>query len=317
MDGRARRAQLAAISTVLILAVGACTDSKEDPGGPAPMPVPRTEVAGTAWRGGIAVAGGFTGDGSASDAAHSYNATADQWRALPRLPASRHHATLVELGGRLYILGGFDAQSQPSDRVWSLGADEPRWRAEPPLPVARAAHATVVLNGRIIVTGGVTIGGPTNQTVVFREGFWGGGPPLAKAREHLAATVAGGRVYVIGGREGKNNFTDVESWDSVERGWRVEPSLNDARGGIGASTVAGHPCVAGGEELRAGGDTIGSVECLRSGTWARLARLERPRHGLAVVAVGDELHVIGGGRRPGLTVSSDHEVLVLTELFDL
>ena len=36
-----------------------------------------------------------------------------------------------------------------------------------------------------------------------------------------------------------------------------------------------------------------------------------PRHGVAVVAVGGTLHVIGGGRKPGLFVSDAHEAFDL------
>jgi hypothetical protein len=36
-----------------------------------------------------------------------------------------------------------------------------------------------------------------------------------------------------------------------------------------------------------------------------------PRHGLAVVAVGDDLHLISGGPEPGFAFSVEHEVLEL------
>lgn len=307
MDARPRRPQLAALSAVLIVTLAACSDSNGDTGFiPAPMPVPRTEVAGTEWHGGIAVAGGFTGDGSASAAAHFYDADANRWSALPDLPAAMHHSTMAALGDRVYVVGGYDAQSQPSAQVWSLGEGETVWRDEPLLPEARGAHSLVALNGRLIAAGGVT-GGPTNTTVVFENGAWRRGPPLAKAREHLAAAGAGGRMYVIAGRVGTDNFTDVESWDGVGPSWRVEPALNHERGGTAAAAVGDQPCVTGGEELEPGGETIGSVECLRAGAWERVAELERPRHGLVVVALGDQLHVIGGGERPGLSVSGIHE----------
>jgi hypothetical protein len=144
---------------------------------------------------------------------------------------------------------------------------------------------------------------------VFTAGSgWRAGPEMQRPREHLTATAAGGRVYVIAGRANGVNFTDVESWDGSAAHWWNEPPLNDSRGGIGAATIKGAPCVAGGEET---GGTIESVECLRGGTWQEVARLASPRHGLAVVALRDKLHVIGGGEEPGLFVSRAHEVLSL------
>jgi hypothetical protein len=120
----------------------------------------------------------------------------------------------------------------------------------------------------------------------------------------------GGRVYAIAGRVGpmETNLRTVESWDLRAAEWRQEPQLRDTRGG----TAAGGGCVAGAE---APGGTIASVECLRgagagSGSgWTVVADLARPRHGVAVVAVGSDLHVIGGGEQPGLFVSGAHEVV--------
>ncbi len=274
------------------------------------MPQPRTEVAGVAWGSDIAVAGGLLADGGASGRADLYSVADNTWRSLPMLPAPVHHAALAVLEDRLYAVGGFvmaDGQWKPSTNVLSLGRDDRAWRDEAPLPAGRGALAVVALAGQLIAAGGVLDDGATNTTAVFRGGVWRSGPPLARAREHLAATVANGRAYVIAGRVGSENLTDVESWDGADNaGWRAEPPLNDSRGGIGADTVDGRPCVAGGEEAAG---TIASVECLRESRWERVDRLEQPRHGLAVVSVGGELHVIGGGRRPGLTVSATHESL--------
>ena len=98
----------------------------------------------------------------------------------------------------------------------------------------------------------------------------------------------------------------MESWDpATDEGWREEPALNATRGGTAAAVAGGKLCVAGGEEPQG---TIASVECLVDGRWQELARLAVPRHGLAVVGLLDQLHVVGGGPQPGLFVSPAHEV---------
>jgi hypothetical protein len=38
-----------------------------------------------------------------------------------------------------------------------------------------------------------------------------------------------------------------------------------------------------------------------------VATLATPRHGLAVVGLGERLHVVSGGPQPGLFVSGAHE----------
>ena len=84
--------------------------------------------------------------------------------------------------------------------------------------------------------------------------------------------------------------------------------MPDARGGTALAAVRGTLVSAGGE---APSGTIASVYRYRpsTGRWARLADLTTPRHGLAVVGVVGTLYVIGGGPRPGLTVSDANESL--------
>jgi hypothetical protein len=53
------------------------------------------------------------------------------------------------------------------------------------------------------------------------------------------------------------------------------------------------------------------VECLVDGEWQHVADMAEPRHGLAVVGVGGDLHVIAGGPEPGLTFSTAHEVFAV------
>jgi hypothetical protein len=289
----------------------------------APLPAPaRTEVVGAPFFNGLAVLGGLTADGTPSAQADLYHFPADSWRSLPALPVALHHAGAGQLGDRLYVVGGYSGTFgkawTPSAQVWSLGVDENKWRTEPPLSVPRGALAVASLPNALVAVGGVA-GSDLVRTEILELGAtsWKRGPDLTVPREHLAATAVDGRVYAIAGRAGslESNRDSVESWAPGEAGWRTEPKLNHARGGIGAATVrqglkehgspGGTACVAGGE---APGDrTIAEVECLFEGSWRVVAKLEVPRHGLAVAAPGSQLHVIGGGPKPGLHVSDVHE----------
>ncbi len=193
--------------------------------------------------------------------------------------------------------------------MWSLGNEETAWRKEPPLSLPRGALAVASTPDALVAVGGVA-GPDLVRTEILELGAtsWKRGPDLTTPREHLAATYHDGRVYAIAGRAGslESNRDSVESWAPGETAWRPEPKLNHARGGIGAATVKRAPCVAGGE---APGDrTIAEVECLHDGAWKVVGRLEVPRHGLAVAAPDAQLHVIGGGPKPGLHVSDVHEM---------
>jgi hypothetical protein len=281
-------------------------------------------VVGAPFFLGVAVLGGLTADGTPSAQADRYVFPTDEWNSLPPLPAPLHHAGAGELGDRLYVVGGYTAGTlgpwTPTADVWSLANEETTWRKEPALSLPRGALAVASLPDALVAVGGVA-GPDLVRTEILELGAtsWKRGPDLSTPREHLAAAFYNGRVYAIGGRAGslESNRDSVESWAPGEPGWRAEPKLNHSRGGIGAATVGrgfrqtgyagGSLCVAGGE---APGDrTIAEVECLKEEGWRVVGKLEVPRHGLAVVAPEKNLHVIGGGPKPGLHVSDVHEMI--------
>jgi hypothetical protein len=280
----------------------------------APLPdPPRTEVVGAFFDSKVVVLAGLLQDNSASAQVDFYDPATDRWSAGPPLPRALHHTAAGVLGGRLYVVGGYlDPQWTPVADVHSLGPGETAWRPEPALAGARGALAVASLPDALMAVGGVGSGDMV-RTEILQAGAtaWQPGPNLSTAREHLGAAAAAGRAYAIAGRVGslESNRDSVESLGLTDTAWKAEPKLNHTRGGIGAAAPGDRPCVAGGEEPL--GRTIAEVECLQGGRWVVVARLEVPRHGVAVVANGHRLHVIGGGPRPGLFVSTTHEAFDL------
>ena len=278
------------------------------------LPPQRTEVAGAFWDGKIVVVGGLLRDDTPSAQVDLYDPAADRWSLGPVLPVPLHHTAAGVLDGRIYVVGGYTGSAgawRPVAEVHSLGPGETRWRPEPALAGPRGALAVASLDDVLVAVGGVG-SGPEIRTEVLRSGAtaWERGPDLPYPTEHLAATAgdtdSGQRAYAIAGRYRslEGNLDAVVSFVPGETEWREEPHLIEKRGGIGAAAPGGLPCVAGGE---APDGTIASIECLVDGGWHRAATLAVPRHGLAVVAVGRTLHVIGGGPEPGLFVSDAHE----------
>lgn len=279
----------------------------------APLPdPPRTEVVGAFFDHKVVVLSGLRQDNSASDQVDFYDPATDTWSRGPSLPVPLHHTATGVLDGRLYVVGGYlDPQWTPVAEVHSLGPGEASWRSEPPLAGARGALAVASLPTALMAIGGVG-SGDMRRTEILESGAsaWQPGPDLSAQREHLAATGAGGRAWAIAGRVQslESNQDSVESVGLTDTSWKGEPKLNHTRGGIGAASPGDRPCVAGGEEPLG---TIAEIECLEDGRWVIVARLEVPRHGLAVIANGNRLHVISGGPKPGLFVSNTHEAFDL------
>jgi N-acetylneuraminic acid mutarotase len=272
----------------------------------APLPVPRTEVASTAYGREIAVAGGFLADGGSSRRVDFYAPSSDTWRSGPDLPAGVNHAAATVARGSLYVLGGYGAERS------AFVLDGSGWRTLS-MPSPRAAAGAAALRGTIYVVGGVGGGGNARSMLAYdtRNNRWRT-LPGPKPRQHLAVTATRGRIYAIAGRvTGLNtNFTLVESWAPGEKRWRREAPVPQARGGTGAAAVGRTIVSVGGE---APGGTVRSVyayDIVRR-RWRRLADLPTPRHGLGVAALGGRVYVIGGGPQPGLFVSDANESLRL------
>jgi N-acetylneuraminic acid mutarotase len=191
------------------------------------------------------------------------------------------------------------------------------------LPEARAALVTAVIHDALYVIGGFD--GHQSRTELFRLSLgntqWERLPAMTVARDHLAAVSDGQVLYVLGGRENGDyakNVTAVETFDPTTTAWSTSADLPIARSGHAAAIANGRMIVAGGENPSG---TIGAVDVydLMANVWTSYPALPEPRHGLGVVTLPvpvelrqrydfEEIHVVGGGPTPGLSVSGAHHV---------
>jgi N-acetylneuraminic acid mutarotase len=275
------------------------------------LPLARAEVAGTLYKGKIAVAGGFLGDGSNSARVELYDPARDRWTRLPNLSLAVNHPMAAAGGGRLYVLGGY-ANRMPQRAVSAW--DGARWLRLPKLPEARAAGGAAFAGGKLYVVGGVGPGRVLAQDAFVydpKTNAWST-IPGPTPREHLGVAALGGLVYAVAGRtRGFDTNLDVfEVYEPAEERWVGLPPVPDPRGGTGLAALPGRLVSVGGEE-EAG--TIASVYSydVAGRRWTRLADLPTPRHGLAVVGRGTTVYAIAGGKVPGLSVSRVSEALTL------
>jgi N-acetylneuraminic acid mutarotase len=279
----------------------------------APMPTPRTEVAGAARRGRIFVIGGFAETGGTVSAVEVYRIDLDEWSAAPDLPLAVNHAMAAATEDGVYVVGGYtDGLQAPSDRAFVLRAG--KWHELPNLPASRAAGGAVAIGRRVYVVGGVTDDGLARSAFMYRPGAdrWRKLPGLKQPRQHLGAASAGGKIVVVAGREGglDSNLDEVDLFSARDRSWQGMPAAPTVRGGLAAAGWDDSVIAAGGEGPDGTFDEV-EVFDVNARTWSALPPLPTPRHGLAVVVSGDILYVIGGGPEPGLTYSSVNEALRL------
>jgi N-acetylneuraminic acid mutarotase len=275
----------------------------------APMPTPRSEVAATPYKGGIAIVGGFTGSCVNSRNVDLFLPGTNRWRRLPNLPIAVNHAAAAAVGNKLYVAGGYGDDPHFSRATFVFdGAD---WTQIRSMPAARAAGGSAIVGGKWYIVGGVTPSGlaTTALALDLARGTWSSVPGPVP-REHLAVTAAKGMVYALAGRRGgfDTNVDTFEVFTPKARRWEQLPPVPESRGGTGVAAV-GPVLVSIGGEATTG--AIGSVYRFDTAarTWSRLPDLTIPRHGLAVVAVGARVYAIGGSPVPGCGTSSVNEHL--------
>ena len=228
---------LAAALVLLILLLAGCSD---DAAVVAPAarrrPQARTEVAGAALNGRVAVVGGLTADGAVSARVNLYDPKRRRWLRLPDMPAPRHHAMAASRGDRLYVAGGYGdpfATGEATDTAWVLY--DRRWHPLPAMPEPRAAGGAVIVRNRLYVVGGVGPGprrplATSSMYLDLRTLRWSLFRGLPTPREHLGVTALGGRVYAIGGR-------DPRAGDQHPRGGGVRHGPP----GVGHAAGRAHP----------------------------------------------------------------------------
>ncbi|HEU4605587.1 MAG TPA: kelch repeat-containing protein [Nitrososphaera sp.] len=283
-----------------------------------PMPTPRTEVAGAAVGGKIYIIGGFDQRGRAVSTVEVYDPQADQWNASEPLPWPLHHAAAASYNGTLYVVGGYLADNEPTDKLLAYDPQADSWQELAPMPTARGALAANFVNGTLYAVSGVnsSFGFPafplaTNEAYDPETNGWAQKAPMPTPRQHLASAVLYDRLYVIGGRiDGlSSNLDSNEMYDALQDNWTKLAPMPSKRGGLAAasSDADGNIYVFGGESPAG---TFSNNESYHPVTdrWVSATPMPDARHGLAAVTVDNEIYVIGGGPRPGLTVSGSNQI---------
>jgi N-acetylneuraminic acid mutarotase len=333
----------AAIALTITLGLAACSQSAGQPGGQDDNPDVGTATlewkAGTslpfATAEGAAVAAGqdiylITHDNK------TLRLRDGVWTEVGAGPGVElDHSGLAYSGGQLYAVGGlqFGWPGVPSNKLWKWNDATNKWEdTGKNLNTPRGGHATVGTGNRIYVFGGITGTGASGYSDTasveyidvqnVAQGWQTVNPGLSVARDHLTAQAVDGRIYVIGGRAAAagqiaSNFNAVRGEVDVfqaSTGARLDsdqtPDLPKPRGGMGSALVAGKIVVFGGE-----GAVTGSIPGLNvfdltqvldpvTGTWAEVAALPTPRHGIASASTPDNVgHAIGGSKQ----MASGHE----------
>jgi N-acetylneuraminic acid mutarotase len=294
----------------------------------APLPFPRSEMAwGTAWAGKMHVVGGYAEQRVDRPYHHIYDPAADSWKPAAPLPKGANHIAVVADAGRVYAMGGFVEQNRAAHAgayVYDIAGD--RWTEIAPLSRPRGAACAVVLNGRIHLIGGASDPAAERASVGWHEAYdpqrdrWETCAPLPGARDHAGAVAYKGVIHLIGGRFNTFEYnTPLHHVYSRERDkWSERRPMPTVRSGHGLVLLQDRFWAMGGETGRFENNAItgivhGQMESYDPATdsWQHHAPMPTPRHGLAAAALGNRIHVAGGGAVVGGAIqTSTHEAFL-------
>jgi hypothetical protein len=254
----------------------------------ASMSQRRSYIAAAELGGFVYTAGGMVGEtGRPLALASRYDAAADRWEVLPRLPVPTRAAAGAALDGRFYVIGGTTDGGNTAS-VWAYDPATRQWAARAPLPEPRFNHAAVALDGRIWALGGFLEGRERREVFVYDPGAdrWEPGPSLPVPLHAFGAVAFRGELWVIGGRRGEEVLRDVRILDPRTGTWRAGPSLPRPMELLGAAVA--------GDEIHALWESTYQIYVARTGRWRQGPVPTVTRHALQLFRVGGGLFAVGG-----------------------
>lgn len=289
-----------------------------------PLLTARSGAGAAAVRGVLYVVGGAVAEASGPRFLDTVEAakvrpdgSLESWHEVKRLLTPRGFIACVEAKGFLYAVGGMTFLDAPRGRLLNTverariledGSLGP-WAAVAPLTTPRRGPAVVVAADFLYAIGGYNgLFLNTVERARIREdgslASWEVVPDILTTTRYIhGATVEAGRVYVFGGKNredgsAKNSveFSQIQP-DGALGPWHEGPGLLVPRFLSASAALHGYLFVLGGYN----GRYLDGVERARAGPeglepWSEVARLSQPKEGMAVVASGLYLYVIGGSR---------------------
>jgi N-acetylneuraminic acid mutarotase len=173
-----------------------------------------------------------------------------------------------------------------------------------------------MIDGKIYVAGGFRAAAASDLLDVYDPvaDSWTPLPSLPAMRDHACGAAIDGALIFAGGRTVQTNTPrpDVWSYSPTASEWTARAPMPTGRGGMGCGAIGGKLYTAGGEGN--GAVTSGvfpNVETFdaAANTWAELAPMANPKHGVGGAVWDGALYLCGGASQEGFGAIATTDVL--------
>lgn len=222
-----------------------------------------------------------------------------EWHYAATLPEPVDHAAATALGGYIYVAGG-RIENLVTNKFWRYDPVEDRWDELPSMPIPRYAPVMQAANDKLYLFAGQSSHGNDETSMLIfdpQTNEWTTRPyGVADSRWLAASAVIDGKIYLAGGRSRDQlNFRACDIYDPVSDRWRSCSNMREGRSDFGLATVNNRLMAIGGEDLLTDSNTQTTEISSTSGAgWMSGPWMPYPRHGMAVVSLGNQIWVIGG-----------------------
>ena len=273
----------------------------------SPIPTARRNFAIAVSEGLIYVIGGETDQG-VTGSVECYDPASDTWATLKSKPIPVANVGAAVIGGKIYVPGGRLISQAITNALEVYDPVTDQWEQRANLPISLNAYALAAFDGKLFLFGGSN--GKEYLASAYEydavKDLWIKLTSMPTARGYASAAVAGGKIYVIGGTSGTRALSVNEEYTPErdkegETPWQLRAPLPDGRFEMGIASLADIIHVVGGEkdsqpllplEYFPQKDEWQPFESpLTVQTWS----------GLGLVALGADLHAMGGIRNGTLT----------------
>ncbi|HSD12159.1 MAG TPA: kelch repeat-containing protein [Patescibacteria group bacterium] len=278
------------------------------------MTTPRVDAAYAAIGTRLYVAGGIDGFARTVATVEAFDIDGDRWVTLASLPKPLHHATAAAYGGKLFVFGGLVGLAQtPVDTLYIYDPQKDQWSKGADLPEAVGGAAAVVVDGKIHLLGGQSLGSDVDTHSIYdpEKNAWDGAPEMIAGRELHGAAAIDEKIYVFGGRQGSSlyNLDSVEVYDQARKTWDTAATMPNKRSDMVTLVRDGKVYLFGGEAPTVTFDQV-DVYDPKADRWSVLPQpMPTARHGLSGAIIDGSFFLVGGGKRPGISVTDVNEVL--------